>query len=359
MVQIAPMNPAPMPGPPVQRVSVGVATLTPPVITGIDPDRGPAGAEITIRGSGFRQPGRITSVSVGEAQFGEADLSRVTDQEIVLNLPTAMQRGPDQPIAVTAGGLESAPASYRVNPWISSIEPLRGITGIPLTIPLQLAAGAFVSAEFDGQPIAATPSPDRKSVGLVAPNVATNGLKPIALIVNDGATRRSNERFYEVLPAIQSMIVTLGGDPVTTTIAISGQRLKGQNVQVRYAGILINKGENSSPSDLTVQVARALPEDQRATVIVDGRESAAWPPQIDRIEPSESRAGGQVTIFGSGLSGQSVTVRFATTPVALGAAAYSTRLGVRVPTGLATGVVQVRAVVNGTESNAVDFEVRQ
>jgi hypothetical protein len=135
--------------------------------------------------------------------------------------------------------------------------------------------------------------------------------------------------------------------------------LKGQNVQVRYAGILINKGENISPSDITVQVARALPEDQRATVIVDGRESAAWPPQIDRIEPSESRAGSQVTIFGSGLSGQSVTVRFATTSIALGAVAYSTRLGVRVPTGLAPGVVQVRAVVNGTESNAVDFEVRQ
>src|SRR6185436_8413578 len=108
------------------------------------------------------------------------------------------------------------------------------------------------------------------------------------LIVNDGATRRSNERFYEVLPAIQSMSVTVAGDPVTTTIAISGQRLKGQNVQVRYAGILINKGENISPSDISVQVARALPEDQRATVIVDGRESAAWPPQIDRIEPSES-----------------------------------------------------------------------
>ena len=94
-------------------------------------------------------------------------------------------------------------------------------------------------------------------------------------------------------------------------------------------------------------------------MIVDGRESAAWPPQIDRIEPSEARAGNQVTIFGSGLSGQSVTVRFATTPVALAAAAYSTRLGVRVPTGLAAGVVQVRAVINGTESNAVDFEVRQ
>jgi uncharacterized protein DUF4255/IPT/TIG domain-containing protein len=358
MVQIAPMRPAPMPGPPVQRVNVGVATLTPPVIIAIDPVRGPAGMDITIRGSGFRQPGRTTSVTVGEARFSEAELSRVSNQEIALKLPTAMQHGPDQPIVVTAGGLESAPASYRVDPWISSIEPLRGITGIPLTIPLQLPAGAFVSAEFDGQPVTATPAADRKSVGLITPNVATNGLKPIALIVNDGGTRRSNERFFEVLPAIQSVNVTVGGDPVNTTIAISGQRLKGQNVQVRYAGILVNKGENTSSSDVAVQVARSLPEDQRATVIVDGRESAAWPPQIERIEPSESKVGSQVTVFGSGLSGQSVIVRFATTPVALGAAAYSTRLAVRVPAGLAPGVVQVRAVINGTESNAVDFEVR-
>lgn len=359
LVQIAPILPAPMPGPPVQKINVGVATLTPPAITRIEPAGGPAGIDVTIRGSGFRQPGRTTSVSVGEARFGEGDLGKLTADEIELRLPTAMQRGPHQPIVVTAGGLDSPAASYEVEPWITGLEPLRGIIGIPLTIPLDVPPGATVGAEFDGQSVAATIAADRKSVRMLTPAVATNGLKPVALIVNDGVPRRSNERFFEVLPAIQSVSVTQGGDPVTTTITISGERLKGQSVQVRYGGILINKGENNNSSNATVQVARALPLDQRATVIVDGRESAAWPPRLDRIEPPESRAGGQVTMYGSGLSGQAVSVRFATTAVSLGATSYPTRLGARVPIGLAPGVIQVRAVVNGTETNALDFEVVQ
>lgn len=357
LVQIAPIRPAPMPGPPVQRTSLGVGTLSAPSITAVEPSGGPAGAVVRINGSGFKQPGRTTSVRVGETQFAETDLARVTDQEITLTLPTLIERGPEQLITVTAGGIESAPASYIVAPWISAIEPLRGITGIPLTIRLEIPPGATLSGEFDGQAVAATPAGDRKSAKVVVPNIATNGHKPVALIVSDPAPRRSNARLFEVLPAIQSVSVTTGGDPVTTTITISGQRLLGQNVQVRYGGLLISKGENADASAVTVQVARVLQAGQLAAVIVDGLESAPWPPRLVRIEPPDSPPGLRVAIIGSGLSGQNVAVRFGAAQVVIGPAAYSSRLEAVVPAGLTPGTVQVKAVVDGVETNGLDFEV--
>jgi hypothetical protein len=357
LIQVAPIQPAPMPGPPVQRTNLTVGTLSAPAITRIEPSSGPAGASATIKGSGFKQPGRTTSVRVGETQFAETDLTRVTDEEITLKLPSLIERGPEQLITVTVGGIKSAPVSYIVAPWISALEPLRGITGIPLTIRVDVPAGATVSGEFDGQAVAANPAADRKSATLVVPSVTTNGRKPVAVLVSDPAPRRSNDRLFEVLPAIQSVSVTTGGDPVTTTITISGQRLKGQNVQVRYGSLLINKGENTNAATVTVQVARVLPTDQSAAVIVDGLESAPWPPRLIRIETPNSTPGRRVVIVGSGLSGQNVAVRFGATEVVVGAAAYSSRLEVVVPAGLTPGAVQVKAVVDGVETNVLEFEV--
>ena len=357
LVQIAPIHLAPMPGPPVQQISVDVATLSPPAIAAIEPASGSAGSNITVKGSGFRRMGRTTNVTVGEASFAESDLIKISPDEIVLKLPSAIQRGPELQIRVTAGGFDSRPASFKLDPWITSIEPLRGITGIPLTISLDVPAGATVSGEFDGQPVTASIAADRKSASLIPPGVATNGQKAVALIVNTGTPHKSNERFFEVLPSITSVTALTGGDPVTTTITVSGARLNGQNVQVRYGGIQINKGANADASQVVVAVARDLPSGQSASVIVDGRESAPWPPKLDRIEPINSPPGSSIALFGSGLSGANVAVHFASTVVALGATPYSSRLEVKVPAGLSPGIVQVRAVVDGTSTNSLDFEV--
>ncbi|HEU4390057.1 MAG TPA: Pvc16 family protein [Blastocatellia bacterium] len=362
LVQIAPIQPAPMAGPPVQRTNVDVSTLTPPVITAVEPSSGPAGSVIKIKGSGFRQPGRTTIVTVDNTQLAEADLTKVTEHEITFKFPAAIDRGPEQLISVAAGGIEGAPISFKVDPFAGALDPLRGITGIPLRVSVDLSkatAGVTVSGEFDGQSVSAAIDGDRRSATLTVPDVATNGFKRVALIVNDPTPKRTNEITFEVLPDIESVTVTSGGAPVTTTITVAGRRLQGENVRVRYGGLLIAKGENATANEVVVQIPRVLPADQPTSVIVDGRESASWPPRVDRIEPPDSLPGRKVAIFGHGLSGTTVEVRFATKVVSLGATSYSSRLDATVPTGLTPGIVQVRAVVDGVETNSLDFEVDQ
>jgi hypothetical protein len=358
LVQVAPLVPAAMPGPPVQDLRLAVETLAAPIITAIEPEAGPASAEIVLKGSAFTAQGKTTIVNAGEFEIEEADLIRVSDREIAFRLPPALQRGPRQLITVTVGGIESAPASYEVRPWISAIQPLRGITGVPLTIPFELPAGATVSAEFDRQPAPAAVSPDGKLVRIIVPDITANGHKPVALIVNDGADRRSNERLFEVLPVIESVAVSSAGTPVKTTVTVTGRRLKGQSVQVRYGRILISKGENLSETQVTAEVTRALPADQQVSVIVDGRESPSWPPRLDRIEPAQAAPGSEVSLFGGGLTGEDVIVRFGATDARIGGHAYASRIVVTVPAGLPAGGVKVKASVDGDETNELNFEVQ-
>lgn len=357
LVQIAPIVTTAMPGPPVQQTHLQVATLNAPMIAAVEPAAGPAGGQIAILGSGFRERGRTTSVTVGETTFEEADLSGVTEREILLKLPTAIQRGPDQRITVTVGARESAPAVYRVQPWIKSIQPLRGITGIPVTIPFDLPVGTNVIAEFDGQPVAATPAADRKSVRVIVPAGTANGHKPLALILNDGVERRSNDRLFEVLPSIQSVVLTSNGPPLRTTITVTGLRLKGQNVQIKYGKLVIETGENTNATELAFDIKRSLPPDQQSSVIVDGRESPSWPPSLDRLETAEAVSGTQTTLYGSGLTGQNVAVRFGAVTVNVGPHAYASQITVALPAGLPPGAVQVNAVVNGKETNSLSLKV--
>jgi hypothetical protein len=358
VLQIAPIVPAPLPGPPVQQLHVGVETISAPLITAVEPAIATVGATLTIKGSGFKRSGRVTSVTVGDTTFTEAELSALTEREIRLVLPTAFQRGPKQRVVVIIGGRESNEASFLVRPWIGALRPLRGLTGVPITIPFDLGAGATVSAEVGGQAVAATPDAAGKNVTVIAPNsLANNGPAPVVLIVNDGAAQRSNALFYEVLPVISSRNVTVGGLPAKTTIEVTGQRLKGNDVQVRYGKLLISKGENTSATQLSVEVPRVLPTDQTVSVIVDGFESNILPPSLERLEPTESFPGQQITLTGRGLSGGNVVVHFGAASVNVGPHPYSSRIVVTVPDGLAVGTIQVSATIDGNESNNLSFGV--
>jgi len=358
VLQIAPIVPAPLPGPPVQQLNVEVETISAPLITAVEPAIGTAGATLTIKGSGFKSGGRVTTVTVGDATLTEAELSALTEREIRLVLPTAFQRGPEQRVVVINGGRESNEASFLVRPWIGSLRPLRGLTGVPITIPFDLDAVATVSAEIGGQAVAATPDAARKNVTVIAPDsLANNGPAPVLLIVNDGVARRSNALFYEVLPVISSRNVTVGGSPAKTTIEVTGQRLNGNDVQARYGKLLISKGQNASATQISVAVPRVLPADQTVSVIVDGFESNVLPPSLERLEPMESLPGRPIALIGRGLSGGSVVVYFGADSVNVGPHPYSSRIVVTAPAGLAAGSIQVRAEIDGNETNNLSFGV--
>ena len=357
LVQIAPLTFAPAAGPPVQGISAKVGTLGPPRVASVVPASGPAGGQLSIKGSNLKSDAAPTVVTVGDVQLAETELLKSAADEIVLKVPEAPRRGPQLSVVVSCGGMESTPAVYTVEPWIQSVVPLRGVTGIPIEIPFELPEGETVGVEFDGQALAATYDAAGKTVRAVVPDsVETNGAKPVVLLVG-AEPRRSNARFFEVQPLLQSLNFTTEQQPAKTTIELTGLRLAGDDVSVRYGGLLIRKGENADPASLSVSVTRLLDPGQPVSVVVGGVESNTLPPSLTSVEPGEAAPGQLVTLEGRSLSGASVAVKFGATVVQAGPHGYSSRLKVAVPGGLAPGDVQLKVEVNGVETNALTFKV--
>jgi hypothetical protein len=355
LIEIGPLAVPPPPAALVQQTVVQLAQVQTPSIVSIQPAGGPAGAQISIQGANFRLPGLPTTVSVGDLTFDEPDLLLLSTQQIRLTIPEAATHGPSLPIVVAVGSTKSAPISYTVAPWIDSIVPLRGITGIGLTIPFQIPTGATLSVEIDGQPAPATPDSLGKSVQTVIPQtIASNGPKTVVLLVN---AARSNARLFEVLPLIQTVNIVTQATPARTTITVTGERLNGQDVGVLAGGLLIKVAPNGNAGQVVAQVDRVLATNIPVAVVVDGRESNVIPPRLDSIDPTQGAPGDQVTLTGASLSGRTVSVSFGANVVPIGAQAFSSRLRIAVPAGLAAGTVPVKVTIDGRDTNTVPFQV--
>jgi hypothetical protein len=357
LVQIAPTSVGPFTGPPVQRTSLGVATIGIPEIASITPSSGPVGTDISITGGRFKTPGMATKVIIAGETLSEADLTKLTNNEIVVRIPEAPSRGPSLPVVVSVNDRESKPAFYQVTPWIDSISPLRGIAGVPITIPFDPPAGATVSATVGGVTASTTVDAANKLVQVLVPATLTaNGPNAVVLTVNAGVAQRSNTCFFELTPAIVSVTVTSVGTPAKTIITVNGSRLNGEDVVLKYGTLSIKAGENLTADKVTVDVARVLPANQTLSMLVDGRESNVLPPQLDHVDPPEALSGDEIKIFGSGLSGQAVSVSFGATSVNLGAQPYASQVSVTVP-ALAAGTVVLKITVDGNDTGSVNFKV--
>jgi Pvc16 N-terminal domain/IPT/TIG domain len=356
LVEIGSTTPPVLPAPGVQQPSVRTATFGGPQLSFITPAAGPVGATVRITGSNLQQPGKPTSVLVGDDAFSEDELVSVSPQEIDLVIPSAPASGPSLPITVSIGGTTSPAALYEVTPWITGISPLRGITGIPIVIPLTVPQGAAVSVDVDGTSAATTVDPSGTFVTAIVPTtLASNGPKPVVVTING---QRSNARLFDVLPLITSVAVATSAAPVTTTLTITGERLSGQDVSAAVAGIVIRGGANTNATQLVLTVSRTLPATAPLSVSVDGSVSNTIPPRLDSISPSSVLAGGAIVLTGDSLRGRDVVVSFDGTSVDLGAQSFGSRVRLNVPGSLPTGTVQVSVTVDGRTTNELPLAVQ-
>lgn len=355
LVEIGPIVPAAPPAPSVQQAALQLSTIGTPAIGSVAPASGTAGAAVTIRGSRFQQAGAPTSVQVGGDVFTEDQLTSISDTQIQLTIPTAPQTGPRLPIVVTAGGRSSQAAVYTVTPWIPIVTPLRGITGIPITIPIALPPAAAVQVSVGGGAAAVTLDPQGKFVTAVVPTaIADNGPTPVVLTLNG---QPSNTRIFEVLPLITGVTITTSAAPVSTTVTVDGERLNGQEVDVNIGGLLIAGGANGNAAQVAVTVQRTLPATTPVTVTVDGSESNPLPARLDSIVPSSAFGGDALVLNGAGLSGRHVIVSFGATTGDLGAQPFASRIRLNAPSTLAAGAVMVSVSVDGRVTNQTPLAV--
>jgi len=358
LVEIGPLGTPAQPAPRVQTTALQMQTLGPPQIASVQPAQGPVLTQVTITGQGFQRPGSETVVTVGGVEMTEVDLVSLSPQQIVLNIPQDVENGPQISVVVSVQGQTSGAVTYRVTPWIGRITPLRGITGIPVSVDFAVPGGAAVSLEIDGQAVAAAIDAQQQTVSGVVPlSIATNGTKSVVLILNDGSVKRSNALSFEVLPLITDVAVATTASPASTTITITGERLNGADVGAKIADLLLSKGKNTTPTQLVVQADRILGATTPVTAIVDGRASNALPSELDQVVPAAAFAGDTVALLGSGLSGRTVVVTFGATTVNLGAQPLSSRFNVRVPASLVPGATSIKVTVDGRDTNTLPFTV--
>ena len=357
LTQIGPTAPVPVPAPVVQTPRLRVETIATPSVTSVEPPSGPAGAAVTLQGEGFVGIGDST-VTVGNVSFAASDLTRLTATAIELIIPVTLQVGPKVPIVVSVAGRACQPAFYEVRPWLSTLQPLRGITGIPLTIPYVAPSGATVSVEIDGTAVTPTVDASAKTVTAIVPqSITTNGPKAVVLIVNDGAAKRSNARMFEVMPLITDVAVTSSPAPVSATFTLTGERLAAAAAGVVVGGLHTRAAANANATQLVVQIDRAVAAGAPIYAVIDGRQSNTLPSTLDRVEPTAAFPGDPVTLVGQGLSGRNVSVSFGAVTVAVGPQASATRFPVTVPASLAAGAVQVQVTIDSRVTNAQQLTV--
>jgi hypothetical protein len=359
LVQIAPLRPATLPPPAVQRAVVRAAPIASPAITDSTPASGPVGTTVTLTGGPFIAAGAATSILVGGVTLEEGDFVSLSSDTLVFNVPSSVTGGPSIPIVVSVGDRESNPVSYLVRPWISTLLPVRGDTGLPVTIPFEVPAGATVTAEVGGGPATATVNPERTLVTVVIPTtIPANGLTPVELIVNDGAPRRTNALLYQVLPVIRALTITTPGAPPRTRVEVTGERLAGSEVHLRFGKLVARISPSTNPTDVAFQFDRLLNQPGApVSVIVDGRESNTLPRRLTKIEPPRAGAGERVTLVGTSLAGRVVVVHVGAQNVNVGAQPLSSRFEIRIPAALAAGATTISVTVDGSDTNTVPFTV--
>jgi hypothetical protein len=320
---------------------------------------------VKLSGGNFTSPERATTVTIGGITLGQSDLDALTANEILVTIPAALTQGPRTSITVSCGGFESNAVTYEVQPWLTGLEPLRGPTGIPVSIPFEVPGSATVSVTIGGLAATTTVDAANKLVRAIVPLAITvNGPSTVVLTLNDGVPKRSNALLYEVMPAISSVSQIDTGAPVRTTIAVTGERLRGADVYLRYDKLVARVGDTrdlvtfpTADTNVSFQFDRVLTPGGVVAVLVDGRQSNDLPRRLTTIDPPAGASGDRVTLTGSGLNGRSVIVTFGAMALPAITQPFASQFTVTAPAGLTAGPTTVRVSVDGSDTNTLPFQV--
>ena len=350
-----------------------------PAMTALEPDEGPVGTEVVIRGENF-------GPSIGAAQgtsgvsFGGvwASPSTWSEGEVRVEVPAGATTGP---VVVTVSGVGSEGLAFTVTgpgttgPAVGTVSPAQGAAGTEVVIrgenfgPPEGAEQGTAGVSFNG--VAGTPASwSEAEIRVAVPEGATTG----PVVVTMGGEVSNGVGFtVTAAGAPRPSIVSVSPEVATvgTEVVIRGENFGDPEAAAQGTRGVSFSGVWAEPSfwsegEIRVTVPEGAPGGQ-VVVAVDGEASdgasftvTGPAPVIETVDPTHGPEGTGVVIrgahFGSPIGAAQGTAGVSFGGVWAEPTLWSgTEIRAAVPEGVASGLVTV--TVGGQQSNGVDFTV--
>jgi hypothetical protein len=265
----------------VLRTGVDVITFDAPRLSELIPAAGALarvpGATVVantlrINGFGLAFPGQNAIVKVGGQPAQTILLSPPVDEALVVTLPTDVDGGPQVDVTVKLNGRTSRPLVFTVNPWLTSVTPIRTAldpTRGPADLTLNLEGAGLTppaAVRFEGPGAATTvaafgPGGTDTRQSVTIPAGLANGVYKVRLVLGDGPGSATNSRTLEVIPRLDSPVgvstTVVDGDNVHR-LTINGARLNGSDVRAILDGATYQRGANGNAAQFVLTLGRLL-----------------------------------------------------------------------------------------------------
>jgi IPT/TIG domain-containing protein/flagellar hook capping protein FlgD len=320
--------------------------IAPPTILSFAPGSGPAGTEVTVRGTSF------TSATAVRFNGTTAVFTVASDTVLRANVPAGASSGPISVTNVAGSAVSAASFTVLLPPSISAFDPNSGIEGTEVTI-YGSGFDGTTAVKFNGAAAVFTVNSDvllRASV----PVGATSG--PIS-ITNATGTFTSGPSFTVIPPPVITSFTPASG-PVASQVTVHGRNFTGASA-VKFNGTAAVFTVDSD----TLLHATVPNGAGSGTISVTGPGGTATsaasftvlvPPTITSFTPTSGPVGTQVTVNGTGFSG-TTSVQFNGSAASF-TVVSSTRLHATVPAGAGSGPISV-GNPTGTFASGSSFTV--
>jgi hypothetical protein len=298
-----------------------------PQITSVSPGSGPAGATVTVAGSGF------TDVSAVKFNGVAATAPSIdSDHQITAQVPAAATSG--RITVTTLGGTAASSTSFLAVPTITGLTPGSAAPGSPVVVSGTGFGG--VSAVRVNGVRAGFGLLSRTQLRLIVPATATDG--PIT-VTTAGGTATSAATLF-VLPRVGSF--TPAAAPVGATVTIHGNAFTGAT-SVLFNGVLALPATVSATT-ITLLVPAAASTGKLTVVTPSGSGQSGGTfrvlPRITSVSPASGPAGTSVTITGSGFTDVK-TVKFNGVPAVAPSIDSDHQITAQVPATATSGRIAV------------------
>jgi hypothetical protein len=330
--------------------AVGASAI--PIVTGLNPNRGPAAGGNTVTITGTSLTG-ATAVKFGTTP---AAFTVVSNSQINAVAP-ARAAGTAQVTVTTSGGTSNGLTyTYVTVPVITTLTPTQGPTAGGNTVTITGAnLTGVTSVRFDGVSAAFT-AVSGTQVTAIAPSHCAGAAEVI--VTTAGGTSTPAVYFFAGVPATTGLHPDKGPTVDGTTVTITGSGLLGAS-QVQFGGTNATAFTVVSDSQIDATVpARPAGLALVSVTTPGGTASGSYyecvaAPVVDVVSPNAGPVwgGNGVTITGSGLTFASA-VRFGTTLASFAVFSDTQAIAIAPP---GTGTIQLTLTTPGGVSDGTAY----